>query len=80
MSEFTPRLSKPGKGNKYYIRQVSGGYNPSVQGSPVDPDCDVLAGVLESLRRDVDELCGRLSARLDDLDYVMDLATARPPP
>lgn len=43
-------------------------------------EADELAGVLESLRRDVDELCDRLSARLADLAYVLDLATARPPP
>ena len=42
MADFTPRFTKPEKGNKYYIRKVSGGYSPAIKGSPTDPDCDVL--------------------------------------
>ena len=41
--KFTPRLTRPEAGNKYYIRKVSGGWNPSIAGKPTDPDCDVLA-------------------------------------
>ena len=37
------RLTKPEKGNKYYIRKESGGYNPCIQGKPVDSDCDCLS-------------------------------------
>lgn len=39
---FTPRLTRPEKGNKYYIRKVTGGYSTAIQGSPTDPDCNVL--------------------------------------
>ncbi len=39
---FTPRLTRPGAGNKYYIRKASGGYSSAVQGSPRDSQCDVL--------------------------------------
>lgn len=37
------RNIKPNKGNLYYVRKVSGGYNPCIAGKPTDPDCDVLA-------------------------------------
>lgn len=39
---FTPRLTRPEQGNKYYIRQESGGWNPAIKGSPTDKWCDVL--------------------------------------
>ncbi len=39
---FSPRLVRPGAGNKYYIRQVTGGWNPSIAGYPTDKDCNVL--------------------------------------
>jgi surface antigen len=37
------RLTKPEKGNKYYITRKSGGYNPCIVGNPTDSDCNVLA-------------------------------------
>lgn len=37
------RLTKPEKGNKYYITRKSGGYNPCIVGNPTDTDCNVLA-------------------------------------
>ncbi len=40
---FTPRLTKPEKGNKYYITKSKGGYSSAIQGSPTDKDCNVLA-------------------------------------
>ena len=40
---FTPRLTRPEAGNKYYIRKASGGWNGAVKGSPTDPECDVLS-------------------------------------
>ena len=40
---FKPRLTKPEKGNKYYITKASGGWSPAIKGNPVDTDCDVLA-------------------------------------
>lgn len=40
---FTPRLTRPTSGNKYYIRKANGGYSNAVQGSPTDSQCDVLS-------------------------------------
>ena len=40
---FTPRLTKPEAGNKYYIRKANGGYSDAIKGSPADKDCDVLS-------------------------------------
>lgn len=37
------RLVKPEAGNKYYIRRVSGGYNPCIEGNPKDSELDALA-------------------------------------
>lgn len=37
------RLTRPEKNNKYYIRKVSGGYNPCIKGKPTDKYCDVLS-------------------------------------
>jgi hypothetical protein len=42
-STFTPRLSRPTKGNVYYNTKVNGGISTAIKGSPVDPDCDVLS-------------------------------------
>ena len=43
MAVFVKRTTKPEKGNKYYIRKTNGGWSPCIQGSPKDPDCDVLS-------------------------------------
>ena len=40
---FKMRTTKPGAGNKYYIRKASGGYSNAIKGSPTDSECDVLA-------------------------------------
>lgn len=40
---FTQRTSKPGAGNKHFIRKASGGWNSCIKGSPTDKNCDVLA-------------------------------------
>ena len=40
---FSPRLSRPTAGNKYYIRKASGGYSNAIKGSPTDAQCDVLS-------------------------------------
>lgn len=42
-SVFTPRMTKPEAGNKYYITKSSGGYSYAVKGSPTDSSCDVLS-------------------------------------
>ena len=43
MATFTPRLTKPEAGNKYYITKAKGGYSDAIQGKPTDPNCNVLA-------------------------------------
>ena len=40
---FTERTSKPGAGNKNFIRTATGGWNTCIQGNPTDRDCNVLA-------------------------------------
>ena len=40
---FTPRMSRPTAGNKYYITKGRGGYSNAIQGSPTDSSCDVLS-------------------------------------
>lgn len=37
------RNTRPEKGNAYYIRKASGGYNPCIAGKPTDKYCDVLS-------------------------------------
>ena len=43
MSTFKPRLTKPEKGNKFYITVSAGGYSRAIVGKPTDPDCNVLS-------------------------------------
>lgn len=40
---FTMRITKPGAGNKYYIRKAQGGYSNAIYGKPTDSECNVLA-------------------------------------
>lgn len=40
---FTPRLTRPTAGNKYYITKSKGGYSNAIAGKPTDPQCNVLA-------------------------------------
>ena len=40
---FSPRMTRPKAGNKYYIRKASGGYSNAIKGNPADKDCDVLS-------------------------------------
>lgn len=42
MAKFTPRFTKPEKGNKFYNTISNGGYSTAIVGSPKDPDCNVL--------------------------------------
>lgn len=37
------RTTRPGAGNKYYIRRQNGGYSTCIQGKPTDPYCNVLS-------------------------------------
>lgn len=40
---FTMRITKPGAGNKYYIRKAQGGYSNAIYGKPTDSECNVLS-------------------------------------
>ena len=40
---FTPRLTKPEAGNKYYITKAKGGWSTAIVGNPTDKDCNVLS-------------------------------------
>jgi len=39
----SPRTSRPGTGNKYFITKVKGGYSSCIQGKPTDSQCNVLS-------------------------------------
>lgn len=54
----SPRTTKPGAGNKYYIRQASGGYSTCITGKPTDANCNVLANC-------VGFACGFFNEELD---------------
>lgn len=55
---FTPRLTRPETGNKYYIRKASGGYSSAVQGSPKDSQCDVLSNCVGYANGRFNEIIG----------------------
>ena len=39
----SPRTTKPGAGNKYFITKSKGGYSTCIVGKPTDKNCNVLA-------------------------------------
>lgn len=41
MAQFTPRLERPTKGNKFYNTQSNGGWSTAIKGKPTDPNDDV---------------------------------------
>ena len=43
MNNFSVRKSKPGAGNKHYIRSADGGYSNCIKGNPTDKNCNVLS-------------------------------------
>ena len=51
------RTSKPEKGNKYYTRTSSGGYNTCIKGSPTD-SCDALANCVGYAEGRFNEIIG----------------------
>ena len=59
MAKFKPRTTRPEKGNKYYIRQSSGGWNGAVQGKPKDKYCDVLSNCVGYANGRFNEICGQ---------------------
>lgn len=40
---FTPRLTRPEAGNKYYITKAKGGWSTAIVGKPTDQYCNVLS-------------------------------------
>lgn len=42
-TSFTPRLTRPTAGNKYYITKDKGGWSNAIKGSPVDSQNNVLS-------------------------------------
>lgn len=42
MANFTPRLTRPEKGNKFYNTTSNGGWSTAIKGKPTDPNDDVL--------------------------------------
>lgn len=59
---FSMRTSKPGAGNKFYIRRANGGYSTCIQGKPTDKDCNVLANC-------VGYACGRFNEIIGAMKY-----------
>lgn len=62
---FSPRLKRPTKTNKFYIRKSAGGYSNAIAGKckdtgKSDPQCDVLANC-------VGYACGRFAEIADDI-------------
>lgn len=63
---FTPRLTRPEAGNKYYITVASGGYSRAINGKPTDPDCDVLHNCVGYAYGRFHEIAGRTEMDLFD--------------
>lgn len=59
MAKFVTRTSRPEKGNKYYIRTSSGGWNGAVQGNPKDKNCDVLSNCVGYANGRFNEIIGK---------------------
>ena len=58
VNEFKMRTTKPEAGNKYYITKSMGGWSDAIQGSPVDPDCNVLSNCVGYAYGRFNEICG----------------------
>ena len=68
---FTVRKNKPKKGNKFYTRKVSGGFNTCVKGKPTD-ECDALSncvGYAEGrINEVISEVLGKDTYKYDTLN------------
>ena len=60
---FKMRTSKPGAGNKFYIRKANGGYSLCITGKPTDKNCNVLANC-------VGYACGRFNEIIGSMKYT----------
>ena len=56
---FTPRLTKPEKGNKYYNTIANGGISTAIVGSPTDAGCNVLANCVGYAAGRFNEIIGQ---------------------
>lgn len=56
---FTPRLTRPQAGNKYYIQSPKG-YNGAILGSPKDSKCNVLANCVGYANGRFNEIVGEM--------------------
>lgn len=69
--DFTIRKTKPKKGNKFYTRKASGGYNTCVEGKPADA-CDAVpncVGFAEGRVNEViSEILGKDTFKYDTLN------------
>ena len=61
--KFVPRLTKPERGNKYYITKASGGWSSAIKGKPTDADCDVLANCVGYAYGRFNEIVGEGSCK-----------------
>lgn len=55
---FTPRMTRPEAGNKYYITKASGGWSTAIKGNPTDSVCDVLSNCVGYAFGRVNEIAG----------------------
>lgn len=60
---FTPRLTKPEAGNKYYITKSAGGWSDAVKGSPTDAACNVLSNCVGYAYGRFNEIAGEGSCK-----------------
>ncbi|MBR4200962.1 MAG: peptidoglycan-binding protein [Oscillospiraceae bacterium] len=56
---FTPRLTKPEKGNPYYNTAAAGGCSTAIIGNPTDPGCNVLANCVGYAAGRFNEIIGK---------------------
>lgn len=63
MAEFTPRLTRPEAGNKYYITRSKGGYSDAIPGKPEDSACNVLSNCVGYAFGRFNEIVGAGSCR-----------------
>ncbi|GEM_PF-2220671 len=64
---FTPRLTKPERGNKYYNTVANGGISTAIVGSPTDAGCNVLANCVGYAAGRFNEIIG--SGRFQYFNY-----------
>lgn len=86
ISTFTPRMTRPTAGNKYYIRKASGGWSNAIQGSPKDSQCDVLSNCVGYAYGRFNEIGNYGSCKFlspvnaeNFMEYAVGLATGKTP-